>query len=175
MKFKKFKFENYNLDNLEKYKKKFYSLSEEIKNLENTYNEEIKSLNIEIELLPKSEKEKKEKIKELKKGFNEKIEYITKKFKKKLPVFIVIEDKYFPIKSEELIKIYSIIADKVFRKDKILFLTKKDFFEIANFLDFCEMKEYFNKIIDAIFLKIEKKYLFKEDNLEKFCNIKFIN
>jgi len=180
MKFKKLKPEKYNLDKAEKIKDKIYYVIKEMKDLEFEYNKEIKSLSVEIELLPEGKiKEKNEKIKKLKKDLSEKIENLIEKFKNKLPVFIVIEEDYFPIKSEELIKVYSIISNRVFRKENILFMTKENLFEIVIYLDFCETRNYFDKtifdkIINVIFLKVEKDLQFK-DELEKFCNIKFIN
>jgi len=77
---------------------------------------------------------------------------------------IVIEEKYFPIKSEELIKVYTIISNKVFRKEKILFMAKNTFFEIANY--FYEKGNYFD-LINVIFLKVDKNYLFIEKKIRK--------
>jgi len=168
--FKKFKFEDYNLDDIEKCKKKIDFLLEKINSLDNEYYKKIKSLNEEIELLPENKiKEKKKQIEKLRHEFKTEVKDLIENFKNKLPVFIVIEKKYFPIKSEELVKIYSIISNKVFRKEKILFMTKKSFFEIANY--FYEKMDY-NKIINVIFLKVDKNI---EKKLEKICNIKFID
>lgn len=171
-----FKPKDYNFNSLDEFLNLLREKFSIIEKIEEDAQNEIKMLNAEIELLPKEKhKDFEDKIKEIEIKRDKKIQKVVDKFKKSLKTFIVLEDKYLPVLSKELVDTYSIISYEFFRTNKILFISETKFFEIMNCIGYYSESKYFKEVFNVIIVKLKKVPTYDFEVARKVSNIKFIN
>jgi len=171
---------NFNIYERDVFVDYFLKLNEEIINISKKYDNKIKIIKSEIELLPNNEefiefkRLKENMLKEIEnKKELEIFKYITK-IKKIFPTLIVIKDIYFPVKNKEVIKYYSKLSKKEFESSNIIFVNEDSFRYIINeFYDTFNYKiKYFKNFFKVIYVKIN--YTFEEKEKYKLLDIKKI-
>jgi len=140
------------------------------------YNDEIKKLESEIELLPSDEqfkefKELKEKtLQALKNKMKLDLMDYVMKIRKKIPTFVVVKSNSYPVTSKKIVKYYQNLSKELFGNSNVVFMNNKTFkYIIYTLHNNVEMfPEFFHNFFKVIDVKnaIVKDYTLKTQYFE---------